>query len=94
MWVTYEGREMSLAEAAELAGIPYKQVHGRIKKYGWSVERALSEPIKRKSELHIKCDELGLNYHTVYNRIRMGWSEEDAINIPIEGCGANQTTYK
>lgn len=94
MWVTYNGRKMSLAEAAELAGLPYKQVHGRIKKYGWSVEKALSTPIQKKSELHVKCDELGINYHTVYNRIRMGWNEEDAINTPTSGRGANQKTYK
>lgn len=94
MWVTYNGRSMSLAEAAELAGLPYKQVHGRIKKYGWSVERALTTPIQKKSELHVKCDELGINYHTVYNRIRMGWNEEDAINTPTAGRGANQKTYK
>lgn len=94
-WVTYRGREMSLAEAAELAGLPYKQVHYRIKRSGWSVEKALSEPIKSGvSDLHKKCDELGLNYHTIYNRIRMGWSEEDALKTPILGLGANQTSYK
>lgn len=93
-WVTYQGKTMSLAEAAELAGLPYKQVHDRIKKRGWCVEKALSEPMRRKSDLHKKCDELGLNYHTVYNRIRMGWSEEKALTTPILGLGANQTTYK
>lgn len=93
-WVIYQGRKMSLAEAAELAGLPYKQVHYRIKKMGWTVEKALSKPLKRKSDLHIKCDELGLNYNTVYNRIRMGWSEEDALATPIVGLGANQNTYR
>ena len=92
--VFYQGRNMSLAEAAELAGLPYKQVHHRIKRAGWSVEKALSEPIRSgKSDLHLRCEALGLNYHTVYNRIRMGWSEEDAINIPVVGAGANQTSY-
>lgn len=93
-WVTYMGREMSLAEAAELAGLPYKQVHYRIKKRGWSVERALFEPIHKESDLHKECRERGLNYHTVYNRIRMGWSKEDALKTPILGLGANQTSYK
>lgn len=81
-WVTYMGREMSLAEAAEISGVPYKVVHARLKK-GWSLEKSLSEPLKCKSALHKKCDELGLNYHSVYNRIRSGWSEEDAFTIPF-----------
>lgn len=93
-WVTYQGEKMSLAEAAEIAGLPYKQVHYRIKRNGWSVEKALSIPIRGKSTLRMKCEELGLNYHTIYNRIWMGWSEKDAINTPIVGLGANQTTYK
>lgn len=85
---------MSLAEAAEKAGLPYKEVHFRIKKRGWTVEKALSTPIKVKSELHRRCEEMGLNYHTIYNRVRMGWSEERALNTPVLGLGANQTTYR
>lgn len=88
--VNYRGREMSLAEAAEIAGIPYKLAHARLKK-GWSVDRALEEPIKCKSEPHKKCDELGLNYHSVYNRIRKGWSEDDAFSFPFS-IGNNQFT--
>lgn len=94
MWVTYQGRKMSLAEAAEIAGLPYKQVHYRIKKRGWTVERALSEPMHRESELHKECRRRGINYHTVYGRIRAGWSEADAINTPILGIGANQKSYR
>lgn len=90
-WVEYRGKTMSLAEATELVGIvPYKTVHLRMKK-GWSLDKALTEPPHRKSELHKKCDELGLNYHSVYNRIRSGWSEEDAFSKPF-AIGNNQFT--
>lgn len=93
-WVEYQGEKMSLAEAAERAGLPYKQVHYRIKRRGWPVEKALSTPIKGPSELKRKCEEAGMNYNRVYNRIHVyGWTEEDALNIPIAGKGANQTTY-
>lgn len=89
-WVNYMGREMSLAEAAEISRIPYKLAHARLKK-GWSIEKALGEPIKGKSALHRKCDDLGLNYHSVYNRIYNGWSEEDAFSVPFK-LGNNQFT--
>ena len=89
-WVEYQGRKVSLAEASELAGLPYKTVHLRIKK-GWSVERALSEPLKKLSDIHKLCREKGLNYHSVYNRLRSGWSLEDAISKPFK-VGNNQFT--
>lgn len=94
-WVEYKGERMSLAEACERAGLPYKQVFERISKSGWSVEDALSTPMKSESDLHRKCRERGINYHTVYSRIHnYGWSEEDALNTPSVGKGANQSTYR
>lgn len=44
-WVEYDGRKMSLAEACELAGMPYKTVFARIKDMGWSFDDAISIPI-------------------------------------------------
>ena len=83
-WVEYNGRKMSLAEAAEIAKLPYKQVHFRIKQ-GWSIEKALSTPLKKESEIHKKCKEIGINYHTVYTRIhQLGWDEEKALNTPVK----------
>jgi len=38
--VNFRGRDMCLAEAADLAGLHYACVHGRLKR-GWSVDRAL-----------------------------------------------------
>jgi hypothetical protein len=94
-WVDYEGRTMSLAEAAELSGLPYKEVHLRIKN-GWSEYDALHTPLQnQKSELRKMCDALGINYNTVYSRVHLyGWSVEDALNTPTLGKGANQISYK
>lgn len=47
-WVVYNGREMSLAEACELAGMPYKQVFWRMARAGWPFEKAISVPIGYK----------------------------------------------
>lgn len=45
--VKYNGTEMCLSAAAEMANIRYKSVHARIKR-GWSVDDALNTPIKTK----------------------------------------------
>lgn len=29
------------------------------------------------------CDHFGISYDTYYNRIRMGWKKEDALNIKV-----------
>ena len=44
-WVEYQGKKMSLAEACERAKISYKEVFYRIKKAGWTFEKAISTPI-------------------------------------------------
>lgn len=44
-WVIYDGKKMSLAEACEIAGLPYKQVFWRMRRAGWSFEKAISTPM-------------------------------------------------
>lgn len=60
-WVKYQGREMSLAEACEIAGMPYKQVFSRIKYAKWPIDDALTIPINetrkwKRSERFCKRD--------------------------------------
>lgn len=55
-WVEYKGRKMSLAEAAEIADLPYYQVHLRIKS-GWSLEKALSTPIRKMKKRKTATEE-------------------------------------
>lgn len=43
--VTVDGVEMPLAELAEKTGINYYTLHGRIFRFGWSVEKAVSQGI-------------------------------------------------
>ena len=43
--VNYNGEDMCLSAAAEIAKMPYKTVHARIKR-GWNVNDALNIPIK------------------------------------------------
>lgn len=44
-WVEYHGEKMSLAEACEKAELPYKQVFWRMRRAGWSFEKAISTPM-------------------------------------------------
>lgn len=43
--VDFRGAQVALSEAAEMAGLSYQTVWKRINKYGWTTERALTEPI-------------------------------------------------
>jgi hypothetical protein len=45
--VEYNGVEMPLIEACGKASLPYKIVHGRLRR-GWTTERALSEPLSSR----------------------------------------------
>jgi hypothetical protein len=45
--VTFQGQSMTLVEAAELAGLPYKTVKSRICK-GWSEHESLTRPVDRE----------------------------------------------
>ena len=44
-WVEIDGRRVSLAEASEIAHLPYKTVFARIRQLGWPIDKALSIPI-------------------------------------------------
>ena len=86
-WVEYQGKTMSLAEAAERANQRYGLVALRLSK-GWSLEKALNTPVQdNKSELHKECDSVGADYNLVCARIKSGWSKEDAISIPKQKHG-------
>ena len=44
--ITHNGQ--ALEDACKDAGLPYQTVWARIKRYGWSVERALTTPVRRR----------------------------------------------
>ncbi len=47
--VGVDGRMVCLAEAAETVGIPYGTVYCRIFKHGWTIERTLTTPSRKKA---------------------------------------------
>jgi hypothetical protein len=42
----HKGALRSCSELAEAAGLPMPTVHARINRYGWSVEKAISTPVR------------------------------------------------
>ena len=48
-YITYQGETMTLVEAAERYGILYSTLKRRVNVYGYSDERAITEPIHRGS---------------------------------------------
>lgn len=53
--LTYNGRTLTIAQWSEETEIPYATLLTRIKR-GWSVERSLTEPIKKKRVRAIDAD--------------------------------------
>lgn len=47
--LTHNGVTKTLSEWAEYVGISYKTLRGRVFQYGWSVGRALTEPVQEHS---------------------------------------------
>ena len=46
-YITYNGETLTIAEWAKKCGIDRNTLHSRLTRYGWTVERALSEVIKK-----------------------------------------------
>lgn len=84
IYVTINGEKMPLKTACEQIGMPYKAVHLRIKRRGWTIERALTEPIyDNRNSVKSKCKAFNMPYNTVIWRLNSGWSEERAFNTPV-----------
>lgn len=45
--ITHEGRTQLLIEWAEELSVPIRVLHGRLNRLGWSVERALTTPVRK-----------------------------------------------
>jgi hypothetical protein len=45
--VTYNGITQTISQWAKDCGLPYDTLRDRINRYGWSVEKALTEPVKK-----------------------------------------------
>lgn len=92
-YVTFRGRRLVLAHAAELAGIDRKRAQDRLES-GYSQKEAFERPVERgflyfkidgvQHSLAVWCQLKGKSYDTVYSRMKkMGWTVEEALNEPV-----------
>ena len=45
--ITYNGEKKTIAEWARVTGIPYKVLYARLNRYGWTTERAFTQPLRK-----------------------------------------------
>lgn len=99
---TLDGRTQTLRAWSKELDIGYQTLHSRLLRLGWSVERALTTPVKttsgapvthvythegRTQELRDWAKELDMGYHILYGRFRRGWSVKRALTTPRKPQG-------
>lgn len=86
-------REVITFEAYEKAiknGISKRHVYQRVHVYGWSVERAITDPVKKRNingrygheRMIAIAEQNGISVSTYYKRLREGMSRRDAATKP------------
>lgn len=87
VYLTYNNEKMSITRWAEKLGISEVTLQTRIKK-GWSVNDALSIPVRNKKEIEFNgrsmsipkwADEIGVCGNTIRQRLRLGWSLDQTL---------------
>ncbi len=87
--LTFKGRTMSVAAWAREIGLPCITLHARLR-YGWSVERALTEPVNFLFRTSVACSVLGCTRpHKTkgfcdlhYQRSRAGRDLDAPVRVP------------
>ena len=96
--LTYRGKTQTQAEWSRELNIGQTTISQRLYSYGWSVEKALSTPAKkRKKPLHLtylgetltssewieRLQTPGLKNAHIRHRLDMGWTEAQALTTPV-----------
>lgn len=94
LWIEYKGERKTLHTWCQELNLPYDATHNRITK-GWDVEKAFTEPLFDPNKSFSKlCREHNINPATAHDRIKkLGWTLEDALNIPSLGRTARPRKY-
>lgn len=85
IYVEKDGEKIPLKVYCEAHSLNYLTIKSRIQS-GWDKSDAIETPIFDTSKsIRRACIERGLNYHTIYSRIkRKGMTLDEALNVPID----------
>ena len=101
VYFTYNGETQTALYWAKKYNIDVILLKSRIKKYGWSIEKALTTPVTKgghydvqqfnyKNESHTLkewSEILSININTLRDRLRQGWTIEDAFTRSVTKTG-------
>ena len=77
-------------EVAKRNGIKRDTVNQRVRRFGWDIDRAITVKPRRvdiPKDLLKKAKEIGIQRYTIINRIRDGWSMEEACTTEVGNVG-------
>jgi group I intron endonuclease len=95
--LTHDGKTMTVLEWSKALGIPHQTIHCRLWK-GWSVSDALSVAYEKRhgnrspqllshggktQSILSWAVEVGMSYQAIRQRLKLGWSVEDALTAPL-----------
>lgn len=86
-WRTFEAFLKDFGERPEGTVFGRKDLRKPVSRRncGWIEKGKLGERLQVKGCLRDKARKRGLSYTTVWKRVKKGWSEEDALKVPVRG---------
>lgn len=88
----YNGSKLTLPELSDLTGLPYDVLKSRVRKHGWSIEKAVTTPHKKNNRVvnyqgqNMSLADLSritnVDYSLLSTRLKRGWTIEDAVVKP------------
>ena len=95
----YKGEKYTIAELSRLSGKSQGVIRTRIKKFGYSVEDAVEQPLykikgertsgkitynRKVSEVVELCQKHNISPSAFHRRLKRGWTVERALNEPLK----------
>jgi len=102
-FLTLDGETHTIAEWSRITGISEDAISQRLSRNGWSIERALTAPVRicprqcsvirvtfqeQNHTLHEWSAIVGIPYKTIFARLSRNWSVERTLTTPVKNAKA------
>lgn len=103
VYLEYNGMKKSITEWEKYLGLKEGVIKARVQRLGWTAEKAITTPVKETKKRIYKGEiktiaELsrmyGVKETTITERIKSGWSIEDAVKKPADTRFASRCKNK